>query len=1096
MIGGNMPHCLHPTFLQKILFFLVPTLVFLSTSVTPTQARLKYFDFDISNSPNNVAEQHYDQPNKMTVDMWDYGQCDENCIKWVSQSKLTCGNSFIMDSFVEGDKSVLDEYAPSRLDGGGTTDRSVTKISNYAHDACIQAQLAQNESKLTGDWPRQNARYNGQIALDTVCEAGLSSEYTPNACAAYGTNMGNFAYPIGPMGKIAANRPVVVLFDFSAESPPPDAFLNAQPLILRIVNFSHASTLDKMRERGSKFGAMFAGKDVILVLGNELNNPELEKGSLVNYCQGIAIPDCGAKYVAQFRAFYEGVAGRVKVAAAPLDLLNAQYPAANFYTTARGAYTQADVLAANIYCGADVTACINGSQGFGFYGEPADTEKVITEFGPNPPDVSVAQQVTFLEDNCERATSVTGIVTPLIVNNCTSGGGDWLYYVNGELFDQSGSPQTATCSMSSNGLDQKAQGSLYDYHEGSRPDKLYIPALQSRWAIEGPCKDIIRTIEEGAGYCDINPHCTNPSNICLDDENCRSNYLVCKDLYSAMQVDTDFKLSTNMRQNATNWNKIPPDLKKEINLITETKANVRGFVVVARDLEFTPTRCRWGVLCKQQELPLEVVDLVVPGAEGASHGAENDVKDTTLPQIYDQVRGQVIADAGKIYPETCPSDCELISQDVCESLDLYVGRTNVRGEEYTQSDVNFYKRLVNRICSGTEQLSCDGAPATAQETGAKVNARPSKLTLSQRLEFFIQKVANGFDVPQDQPTTRMWFIADEATHNLGGYAQAYLDGFSLPAQAKGAGSESLYTNAYDGLADAETNRVQRPTRIACSVATDPNCPPSGYYTEVEEAYVGFKQRHEPKFDSVGANDTTERYEVEGAGNAILPLSWIEDRSAQSGQSWADEVGCKLPRVASILGFIPQGCRSSAPNSNIPNNNQQACYAKQHLFEPSCSGTVCYEAILARTLTQTQCKGKVLNPYYAIAIALNENGGLIATDTQGTNVKHFGCDPFGNTSYPTTIDGKLTCMLNTFTSYCEDGKSQAESLSTYGYVPSNKLDGIINTLGGNDTNLYVSAAQAQSYAQSLRFHLNSTAGRDLWRRYYQPVVNDYQNNCEQ
>lgn len=116
--------------------------------------------------------------------------------------------------------------------------------------------------------------------------------------------------------------------------------------------------------------------------------------------------------------------------------------------------------------------------------------------------------------------------------------------------------------------------------------------------------------------------------------------------------------------------------------------------------------------------------------------------------------------------------------------------------------------------------------------------------------------------------------------------------------------------------------------------------------------------------------------------------------------------------------------------------------RQHLFEQTCvDGTqICYNYILNRVT------GAGINPYLAIAIALNETGGLRSTAPDGSNIKHFGCDPFGDlsTQYSNSIEDKLTCMINTFMN--DRAKPADTLLREYGYANGANNQNLVKIIG--------------------------------------------------
>ncbi len=171
-------------------------------------------------------------------------------------------------------------------------------------------------------------------------------------------------------------------------------------------------------------------------------------------------------------------------------------------------------------------------------------------------------------------------------------------------------------------------------------------------------------------------------------------------------------------------------------------------------------------------------------------------------------------------------------------------------------------------------------------------------------------------------------------------------------------------------------------------------------------------------------------------------------------------------------------------------------AKQHLFEISCNGQICYEYIIGQTVANSRCGGRYFNPYVAIAIALNETGGLVSNLPDGSNIKHFGCDPFGRLGIGLTPVEKFQCMINTFSNSCNNGLSEEEALRRYGYNPSDNLNNLVVILGLNQTtrpsgyrfDLWIDSSTAESYAQRLRDTL--PLQRDLWYRYYKPYIDAY------
>lgn len=108
----------------------------------------------------------------------------------------------------------------------------------------------------------------------------------------------------------------------------------------------------------------------------------------------------------------------------------------------------------------------------------------------------------------------------------------------------------------------------------------------------------------------------------------------------------------------------------------------------------------------------------------------------------------------------------------------------------------------------------------------------------------------------------------------------------------------------------------------------------------------------------------------------------------------------------------------------------------YLFEtlPECGNKKCYEFVIDRAVATTLNDGTSINPYLAIAIALNETGGL-RSDKPDRSGNHFGCgvDSTGHVK-PDTIPNKLTCMVNAIKSYKDTRNlDNTAALKRYGYA---------------------------------------------------------------
>lgn len=202
-----------------------------------------------------------------------------------------------------------------------------------------------------------------------------------------------------------------------------------------------------------------------------------------------------------------------------------------------------------------------------------------------------------------------------------------------------------------------------------------------------------------------------------------------------------------------------------------------------------------------------------------------------------------------------------------------------------------------------------------------------------------------------------------------------------------------------------------------------------------------------------------------------------------------------PIFNSEFPYLP-AYSTSAYQSSVPTSPTASGTVKQHLFLPSCEGTNCYEYITSKTSTTPACSGRYLNPDLAIAIALNEDGGLASTDPQARNIKHFGCDPFCVAGIDTDIPGKFGCMTRTLSADC--GKTDSQILAEYGYQGVRNLNVIINLLGGctrsaeSTTVLCADVFVSQPTAAANAGRLNNLlpTQTDLWQRYYSGFLRDF------
>lgn len=260
--------------------------------------------------------------------------------------------------------------------------------------------------------------------------------------------------------------------------------------------------------------------------------------------------------------------------------------------------------------------------------------------------------------------------------------------------------------------------------------------------------------------------------------------------------------------------------------------------------------------------------------------------------------------------------------------------------------------------------------------------------------------------------------------------------------------------------------------------------------------------------------------TKGAGASLFALIGLKSAyTSASDPSSASDRTCGWEEYK--LGLPPP------PGCNVASGQIASGPVAQHLFLPSCNGQICYDHIM-QAANSASCNGMVVNPLIAIAIALNENGGLVSCNQNAIEPNHFGC----NLRSPGTIEEKLDCMLRTLTSNCS--QSSVQILKRYGYC-CNYGDGsctgiyqelnycdaagqrctplpdqicqdlnyriaplqvLMGNTGITNTNLFVSSGDAASYANSLSQYLS--ASQSTWEAYYQGYIESYtqQNNCPQ
>ncbi len=146
----------------------------------------------------------------------------------------------------------------------------------------------------------------------------------------------------------------------------------------------------------------------------------------------------------------------------------------------------------------------------------------------------------------------------------------------------------------------------------------------------------------------------------------------------------------------------------------------------------------------------------------------------------------------------------------------------------------------------------------------------------------------------------------------------------------------------------------------------------------------------------------------------------------------------FPHIGSVYEYFlkgiqtalrPKGYGTPIENGVCTPTSTGTGSCKLWLFEKDKKGAYYYDKVI-QAAAATSCNGKKLNPFWAVGIALNENGGLMSDDLEGLSKSHFGC----NINQLQTIEDKISCMVNTLRNDCVAGKTDEQALQEYGYLP--------------------------------------------------------------
>jgi hypothetical protein len=239
-------------------------------------------------------------------------------------------------------------------------------------------------------------------------------------------------------------------------------------VVIRLVGFDFSTPTSEFEKYGTSLcenKALFpdssqAGQSTILLVGNELNNLDLE------YTGTTDLGAAGKQYAAQFNAVAEvvkaGCGSHFRIAPASPDLYNAVWnPVPWLAAVVNGvSCSNIDVLVANIF---EVTPRpeTGHTDWKGVYkyveekvGAKCSGKKVVHfgGFGPNPntqPPPSIQSQLDWFASDKASLPSGVETATTLLLDPCKNSNvskSDWLFYVYGKAYNAEGAEVLDNCS--------------------------------------------------------------------------------------------------------------------------------------------------------------------------------------------------------------------------------------------------------------------------------------------------------------------------------------------------------------------------------------------------------------------------------------------------------------------------------------------------------------------------------------------------------------------------------------------------------------------------------------------------------------------------
>lgn len=229
----------------------------------------------------------------------------------------------------------------------------------------------------------------------------------------------------------------------------------AQPLVIRIseVSSQTAGTTD-WAGKGSELAAALSqnGRNgAIVVFGNELNNLHREWLSHSNPASALKLlgltdaqlaedqRNAALAYQTMYNSFSIGLGTAGRLAPAPPDTANGDYPWEGFVLPIAGLYASAPVRVMNVYQKENEPSI---DQQIAEFEAATGPVEFLTEIGIDPAVSDLTAHLEFLNNYPTTRPAAT-----LVPNHCQEGGwqnggsiDDWLFYVKGRLYDRAGAP--------------------------------------------------------------------------------------------------------------------------------------------------------------------------------------------------------------------------------------------------------------------------------------------------------------------------------------------------------------------------------------------------------------------------------------------------------------------------------------------------------------------------------------------------------------------------------------------------------------------------------------------------------------------------------